>query len=737
MRTLISLPALTKHRSLFLIVFGCLVLLAFMLLSSLSVEAQSRGGKNSNTCISWVQDTYIEGYSMQSQPGDSNYDGELQAAAAGGYSCNGGSCTRSVTAEYAYAQIDAGAEECSFGSTAPTVDLSATPATVYAGSASNLSWSSTNADSCTGTGFSTGGATSGSVSSGTLSANQNYVLTCTGAGGSASDTASVTVTQPPISASLTASPSSVSSGSSSVLSWTSSNAGSCIGTGFATNGATSGSAGTGSLAETTNYILTCVTQTGTSGTWQLRNTDTSDVSCPVTGNTNIYSTVPNCPVNPQGKNCASTGLSCKVNTNTSSSGGGGCFITSQLYACEGGTSSTLSAIDTATVSVTPANSPTASLSANPTSITSGGSSTLTWSSTNATSCTGTGFSTGGATSGSVSTGALTATTNYSVSCTGTGGTGTDDETVTVTGVQGPNLTASGVTPTSATEDSVVNLLATITNNGNTATGGGFTNLFQIDSDSDHNAVTATLTDTSPNLATSGNDVSQVSYTFASSGTWYVRACADNNTSWAGTVTETNENDNCGEWTPVSVAACSGVGCTGYPGTLSCSVNNANPLVGQTVTYTATPGGGATGPYIWTASDGAAGLGTAATASRTFPSPGIYTMNVSSATGANASCSPQVSVGCGVATASITASPTRVTKGSTATLTIPSLSGVDGTCTVTGPGVNRTFTAASCSVPATSFPTGAITTLSTYTLSCDGGETTAKVIVNVVPAFQEF
>src|ERR1019366_935984 len=65
--------------------------------------------------------------------------------------------------------------------------------------------------------------------------------------------------------------------------------------------------------------------------------------------------------------------------------------------------------------------PTASLSASPTSITSGQSSTLTWSSTNATSCTGTGFSTGGATSGSASV-SPTVTTTYSVSCTGSSGT---------------------------------------------------------------------------------------------------------------------------------------------------------------------------------------------------------------------------------------------------------------------------------------------------------------------------
>src|SRR5450759_1155476 len=74
--------------------------------------------------------------------------------------------------------------------------------------------------------------------------------------------------------------------------------------------------------------------------------------------------------------------------------------------------------------------PTASLSANPTAITAGQSPTLTWSSTNATSCTGTGFSTGNATAGSVTV-TPSITTSYSVSCTGSGGTATASATVGV------------------------------------------------------------------------------------------------------------------------------------------------------------------------------------------------------------------------------------------------------------------------------------------------------------------
>lgn len=65
--------------------------------------------------------------------------------------------------------------------------------------------------------------------------------------------------------------------------------------------------------------------------------------------------------------------------------------------------------------------PTATLSVSPASITQGGKATLSWSSTNATSCTGTNFTTAGATSGSTSV-SPSQTTTYTGSCTGPGGT---------------------------------------------------------------------------------------------------------------------------------------------------------------------------------------------------------------------------------------------------------------------------------------------------------------------------
>jgi hypothetical protein len=77
---------------------------------------------------------------------------------------------------------------------APTVSLSASPASVQSGGTAVLTWSSTNASSCTASGGWTGSkATSGSQTMGPLSANATYILNCTGAGGSAQQSAQVTL----------------------------------------------------------------------------------------------------------------------------------------------------------------------------------------------------------------------------------------------------------------------------------------------------------------------------------------------------------------------------------------------------------------------------------------------------------------------------------------------------------------------------------------------------------------
>ena len=101
--------------------------------------------------------------------------------------------------------------------------------------------------------------------------------------------------------------------------------------------------------------------------------------------------------------------------------------------------------------------PTVSLSALPTSVSSGGSSTLTWSSTNASSCTASGAWSGTkATSGSSSTGGITSTSTYTLTCSGTAGSAASTATVTVT----PALAISGTPASTATVGSLYSFTPT-------------------------------------------------------------------------------------------------------------------------------------------------------------------------------------------------------------------------------------------------------------------------------------
>src|SRR3989344_1466322 len=82
---------------------------------------------------------------------------------------------------------------------------------------------------------------------------------------------------------------------------------------------------------------------------------------------------------------------------------------------------------------------TVTISASPTSVASGGSTTLTWSSTSATSCTASGGWSGTkAISGSQLITSITASATYILSCTGTGGTTAQNVSVTVTTTPPPS-----------------------------------------------------------------------------------------------------------------------------------------------------------------------------------------------------------------------------------------------------------------------------------------------------------
>jgi hypothetical protein len=147
----------------------------------------------------------------------------------------------------------------------PTVALTASPDSVAAGQSSQLTWVSTNATGCqAGGGWSGAKATSGSQGV-TPTSTTDYKLTCSGLGGSAADSATVVIsgTPAPPTVTLTANPTTITSGHSSLLTWSSTNATNCTASGGWTG--TKATSGTQSVSptSTTTYTLGC---TGTGGT---------------------------------------------------------------------------------------------------------------------------------------------------------------------------------------------------------------------------------------------------------------------------------------------------------------------------------------------------------------------------------------------------------------------------------------------------------------------------------------
>jgi hypothetical protein len=149
-------------------------------------------------------------------------------------------------------------------SSPPTVNLRATPESVSSGASSTLTWSSANATSCTASGEWTGTlATSGSRSTGAVSADTTFTVTCKGAGGTASRTLTVYLSDEMPQVTFTASPTKVQQGGTAVLTWKASNAYMCHGYGpWDVSEPVEGSSTTNGLTATTTFILTCFNSSG-------------------------------------------------------------------------------------------------------------------------------------------------------------------------------------------------------------------------------------------------------------------------------------------------------------------------------------------------------------------------------------------------------------------------------------------------------------------------------------------
>ena len=249
--------------------------------------------------------------------------------------------------------------------------------------------------------------------------------------------------------SLAASPATITSGGSSVLTWSSKNANSCTASGGWTG--TKAVSGTFTVAPTTTttFTLTCA---GSSGSGHASAIITVNAAAPapvaptvtLTASATTIIAGSSSTLKWSSKSAAScvasggwTGTQATSGTHSVSPGS----TTTYTLACtsSGGTAQTAAKV-TVNAAVVPA--PTVKLTASPTTITSGGSTTLTWSTTNASSCTASGGWTGNqATSGSRSA-SPAATATYTLACAGSGGNAQASANVTVN-ASAPTPPASG------------------------------------------------------------------------------------------------------------------------------------------------------------------------------------------------------------------------------------------------------------------------------------------------------
>lgn len=209
---------------------------------------------------------------------------------------------------------------------------------------------------------------------------------------------------------------------------------------------------------------------------------------------------------------------------------------------------------------------TATLTQSSASTVSGGSYTLTWGSTNATSCSisytgpdgGGSIPTGGAPSGSFNLATTIAGTYVATNtCTGAGGSNSASVTHTVTAPSLPDLTAGNLSPTNATVGTPVTISSTITNNGTAPTGSSFSSFIQF---IDGNNVTTDIPpSTIPALAANGGS-GTLSFNAnpGAPGTFQIRACADkSDRNSAGTINESNEANNCSGWVTLTYSCANG------------------------------------------------------------------------------------------------------------------------------------------------------------------------------------
>jgi fibronectin type 3 domain-containing protein len=458
----------------------------------------------------------------------------------------------------------------------------------------NLSWNAVSGATSyqvyrSGTLIYNGSGLSVSDTGRTLGATYSYTITATNANGSsAAASSSGTVSSACPTLTFTADSTSLAYNTGTTLRWSTTGATSCT----ASNGWTgtkttpSGSEPTGNLTANKTYTLVC---SGTSGSTPTVSVNISVAGAPPSTPTGFVASPSACGntwLNLSWNAVSgATSYTVKEGTRTVYSGTGlaisdtglvlGSSHTYTLTATNANGSSSINATGTVSSAC-----PTATINADSTSIAYNGSTSINWSSTNASSCIASNAWVGTrTTSGTQTTGSLTSNKTYTIYCSNNAGENSPSTSVTITvaGQTFPDLTASAPPETSATSGTSKVFTSTVTNIGNATTGSSFWNMFQIAPLANGGGTPTNISANSAGpLGASASAAISAAYTFPSSGTYSVRACGDNDTSFLSSVNESNEGNNCSGWTNVSVNSPLPLTPTGFSATpSSCGTGQIN------------------------------------------------------------------------------------------------------------------------------------------------------------------
>jgi len=334
---------------------------------------------------------------------------------------------------------------------APTVSIAANPPAITAGSSATLTVTATNATSITisgSDGSSYALAPAGGTQSVTPAQTTTYTATATGAGGTAKNTVTVTVNPSSPSAptvTISASPNPIAAGSSSTLTVSATNATTVTITG--SDGSSYTLAPTGGTQSVTPAQTTAYTATATGTGGSAKNSVTVTVNAAaapaptvaISANPNPIVTGSSSTLTVTANNATSVSVTGSDGSSYKLAGTGGTqsvtpSSTTTYTATATGAGGSAKNSVTVTVNAAPPPAPTVTITANPSTITAGSSSTLTVTATNATQVAVSGTDGSSYTlspTGGMQSVSPTQTTTYIATATGAGGSVQANAIVTV------------------------------------------------------------------------------------------------------------------------------------------------------------------------------------------------------------------------------------------------------------------------------------------------------------------